>query len=565
MTDAIQRFTPVIIAPTDDASEKLAKMRLNSLGSLYWFIKSALRRKRLVDHLHRPWCISLERDHLKDVYELPRDHFKSTICSEGFPMWRALPFDNRDEDRFRKLGYGDEFIAFMKRVHKRDSRNLLVCENITNAAKLGTRVSGHYSSGAIFRVLFPEILPDSSCTWSSFSLHHKRSPGAAPHGEGTFDFLGVGGALQSRHYDGLIVQDDLVGRKAIESISIMEKTIDYHRLVVGAFENPDENTHENDEFIVGNRWSYGDLNSHIREHEPWFKIVTHSALGGCCPDHPADTPIFFEEFSLEKLERWRKRLGNYHFSCQFLNNPAAPENADFREEWLNHFEIEDASPSNGYKQMIRHEVRDGIVRKDFEISHLRLGLCVDPNHSGNQGLGRCRHAIMVVGLSADGYYYLLDCWAKASGYDEFYAKIFELAGKWKLTKIGVETVAAQKYIGHHIEWLAKSKGQFLRIIPLKGETEGPDGELTRKKEWRIRNVLAPIFEACQFYTQRKYQDFLGEYTTFPRGRFVDQLDALAYIPQLIKAPQRYEDHMKALLANQAGARKVNAPYSSGVN
>jgi len=39
-----------------------------------------------------------------------------------------------------------------------------------------------------------------------------------PHGEGTYDFLGVGGALQSRHYNGILIQDDLIGRKAIESI-----------------------------------------------------------------------------------------------------------------------------------------------------------------------------------------------------------------------------------------------------------------------------------------------------------------------------------------------------------
>src|SRR5258708_2796826 len=236
MTDATQSFAPVVIAPTDDHATKIAKMRTNSLGSLYYFIRSTLKRRRLVDHLHKPWCLSLEREHLKDVYELPRDHFKSTICSEGFPMWRALPFDSHDADRFRQLGYGDEFIRFMYRVHRRDSRNLLVCENITNAAKLGSRISGHYESNAIFRGLFPEILPDSSCTWSSYSLHHKRSPGCASHGEGTFDFLGVGGALQSRHYDGLVIQDDLVGRKAIQSISVMAKTIDYHLLLVVAFE-----------------------------------------------------------------------------------------------------------------------------------------------------------------------------------------------------------------------------------------------------------------------------------------------------------------------------------------
>lgn len=561
----MQSFTPVEILASDPPAEKIAKLRLNSQGSLFYFIKTTLKRKRLTDTLHKPWCRSLEKDHLKDVYELPRDHFKSTICSEGFPIWRALPFDNQDEDRFRKLGYEDEFVAFMKRMHRRDSRNLLVCENITNAAKLGSRISGHYQSNDRFRVAFPEIMPDSSCTWSNYSLHHKRSPGSASHGEGTYDFLGVGGALQSRHYNGLLVQDDVVGRKAIESISIMEKTVEYHQLIVGAFENPDSPTHENDEFIVGNRWGYTDLNSHIRENEPWFKVVTHSAMGGCCPEHPADTPIFPEEFSEEKLLRWQKRLGNYHYSCQFLNNPAAPENADFKEAWLNHFTIEEPNEKNGFKRMIRHEAKDGQTFKDFPVAHLRLGQTVDPNHSGNQGMGRCRHAIPVVGLSADNNYYLLDYFVKASGYDEFYNEIFNLAGEWGLRKIGLETVAAQKYIGDHIRWMSRMRGQTLGIIELKGEVEGPDGELTRKKEWRIRNVLAPIFEGGHFFAQRKHQDFLGEYTTFPKGRFVDLLDALAYMPQLIKAPQRYEQYMQSLLANQRGAREVNRPYSVSVH
>lgn len=546
-------------------------MRTNALGSLFYFTKNTLRRKRLTDHLHKPWCISLEKDHLKDVYELPRDHFKSTICSEAFPMWRALPFDGRDEVHFRSLGYEDEFIAFMKRMHRRDSRNLLVAENITNAAKIASRISGHYGSNALFRVLFPEILPDASCTWSASSMHHKRTPGSSPHGEGTYDCLGVGGALQSRHYDGLLIQDDLVGRKAIESVSVMEKTIDYHRLIVGAFENPDDASHENDEFIVGNRWSYNDLNSHVREHEPWFKIVTHGAMGGCCSDHPADTPIFPEEFSAEKLDRWRKRLGNYHFSCQFLNNPAAPENADFKPEWLNYFWLEEENEQNGYRRMIRHFVVDGLVRKDFPLAHLRLGMTVDPNHSGNAGLGRCRHAIQIIGLSADNNYYQLDSWAKACGYDEFYDTIFTKAHLWGVKKIGLESIAAQKYIGHHIVSMGRDRGR-LQIVELKGEVEGPDGELTRKKEWRIRNVLAPIFEGGNFFARRtgpegqvKFQDFLGEYTTFPKGRFVDQLDALAYLPQLIKAPQKYESYIQSLMANQRGAQRVGQSYGVRVN
>lgn len=541
-------------------------MRINSLGSLFYFIKKTLRRRRLTNTLHRDWCISLERDHLKDVYELPRDHFKSTICSEGFPMWRALPFTNQDEDYFRVLGYGDEYIAFMKRVHRRDSRNLLICENIANAAKLGSRISRHYESGALFRAIFPEILPDSSCVWSAYSLQHKRSQHADPHGEGTFDFIGVGGALQSRHYDGMIVQDDLVGRKAIESVSIMEKTIEYHQILPGVFENPESSTFENDEFVVGNRWSYNDLNSHIRENETWFRVESHSALGGCCDNHPADTPIFPEEFDLAKLDTLRERLGNYNFSCHFLNNPAAPENADFKEEWLSEFTIEEPNEKNGFRRMIRHAVVDGIVKKDFPVNHLRIGMSVDPNHSGNSGLGRCRHAIVVVGLSEDGNYYLLDYFAAACGYDEFYSKIFDLAAKWHLTKFGLETIAAQRYIAHHIQQMSQLRGTSLRIMELKGEVEGPDGELTRKKEWRIRNVLAPIFESFRFYYQKKrQQDFFGEYLTFPKGKFVDILDALAYVPQLIKMPQSYVEYTKQLHANQLGARRVNQPYCAEIN
>lgn len=480
-------------------------------------------------------------------------------------MWRALPFTLQDEDYFRVMGYDDAFIAYMKRVHRRDSRNLLVCENIANAAKLGSRIARHYESGALFRACFPEILPDSSCVWSSYSLQHKRSKDADPHGEGTFDFIGVGGALQSRHYDGMIVQDDLVGRKAIESVSIMDKTIEYHQILPGVFENPESATYENDEFVVGNRWSYNDLNSHIRQFEPWFRVESHSALGGCCSVHPADTPIFPEEFDREKLDQLRERFGTYSFSCHFLNNPAAPENADFKEEWLNYFAIEEPSEKNSWRKMIRHEVRDGNVKKDIPIAYLRIGMSVDPNHSGNSGIGRCRHAIDVVGLSEAGDYYLLDVWAEACGYDEFYAKIFHYADKWHLTKVGLETIAAQRYIGHHIQQMSALSGRSLRIIELRGEVEGPDGELTRKKEWRIRNVLAPIFESYHFYTQRRFQDFLGEYTTFPKGKFVDQLDALAYLPQLIKMPQNYGQYMKQLQNNQIGARKVNQPYCSEIH
>lgn len=557
MTQIFQPIDPTGKPPT----EALRAHRLNCLGSLYYFIKVGLRRKRLTEHLHLPICRSLERRFIKDVYELPRDHFKSTICSEGLPIWWALPFSQQDIDDFKALGYNDEFIRWQFQVHDANSRTLLVSENITNAAKLGKRIRWHFESNALYRALFPETLPTTQEIWTNFSLHVRRpaSGTGGGHGEGTFDFIGVGGALQSRHYNRGVVEDDLVGRKAVESPSIMENTIDYHKLIVGAFESGEgEADHEINELVVGNRWSYHDLSSHIRENEPWFNVVMHSALGGCCAQHSPDQPIFPEEFSFDKLMRLKERLGSYHFSCQFLNNPAAPENADFQADWMRYYHTEMRPDNCDY---VVHEVADGVVKKDLKYRHLQIAMVSDPNHSGNAAAGRCRHAIVVVGLSSTGDYYLLDCWAQHSSYDSYIAQIYRLAEKWGLRRFGLETVAAQKYLAYHISYRNLVENRHLKIVELKGEVEAPDGTMTRKKEWRIRNVLSPIFENGRFWCSKRHMDFIGEYTTFPKGRFCDILDSLAYIPQMFKGSVSYQANLDWKLLNQRMARLVNQPYA----
>lgn len=561
----MQVFAPKPLAGLPPA-EAIATIRFNCQGSLYHFIKTGLRRKRLTTALHLPLCKHLETDHLKDLVEMPRDHFKSTIASEGLPMWKALPFSDSDEARFRAEGYGDEFIRWMRRTHDATTRILLVSENITNAAKLGSRIRRHFESGALYRTLFPETLPTSSEVWTNFSLCVKRPAGSDPHGEGTFDFLGVGGALQSRHYR-LAIQDDLVGRKAIESPSIMDKTIEYHQLLVGAFDQEDS-VEENDELIIGNRWGFHDLNSHVTEHELWFRHTRHSALGGCCAVHPADTPIFPEDFSFEKLLKLRIRLGSYNFSCQFLNDPSAPENAEFKPEWLNYYTLREDPQT--HEKFVQHFVTDGVVRKDIPVARLALTMVSDPAHATNAISGRCRHAIVVLGQSQEGNFYLLDSVAMQGNFTAYFDKLFELAEKWKVHKVGFEVIAAQKFAAYHINFLNRTKPWYIKIVELKGEVEAPDGTLSHKKEWRIRNVLSPLFEFGRFWMQAKnvngrpaalHQDFLAEYTTFPKGRYVDQLDSLAYAPQLLKNPvnaQRYHD---LLQSNLAMMRKVNTPYS----
>jgi hypothetical protein len=167
----------------------------------------------------------------------------------------------------------------------------------------------------------------------------------------------------------------------------------------------------------------------------------------------------------------------------------------------------------------------------------------------------------VLGISPEGNYYLLDTWAQSSSHEIFFNKIYAMAEKWRCKKVGFETCAGQSLALPHIKYLNTVRPWRINITELKGEVEGPDGEITTKKEWRIRNILGPIFEFGRFFMQRKQQDFLGEYTTFPRGRYCDQLDALAYAPQLLRTPMNAQVADAMLRQNKQMSRQIAQPYS----
>lgn len=567
-------------------SEKQTAFRLNCLMDLYYFSTVVLGKSRFSKNadrsknLHYQMCLTVMKDGLKEGIEIPRDHFKSTVYSECFPIWRALPFGRREEDCFSAIGYTDLYIEWMRRTHSQDIRILLVSETIKNAIKLGVRISNQYENNTLFRKLFAEIIPTEKETWTNESLHQRRTAAGKGHGEGTFDFIGVGAALQSRHYN-IVVQDDLVGREARKSPIVMTDTIDYHQILVGATDNdPNNPGRDFDEIVVGNRWSHDDLNSHIRQEEPYFSWTTHSALGGCCSLHPFGEPIFPEAFTREKLLRWKRRLGSYHFSCQFLNFPIDPSKVRFNMADLRYFNFEKVTgalcipkelpPAKGklfevskpqqYRIAIRHHVAEGDVEKDVFPRNLKRYIIVDPNHGGahlGQEVGkdgRCRHAIAVTGVSTEPRrIYLLDQWAKACSIDEFVERIFFYTIKWKLREIHVEAVGAQKYLLYHLNYFIEQHKHTrpelcgIRIVELKTP------QTANAKPERIENFI-PIVERHELWLDvNNCVEFKEEAEQYgQRKGLIDLLDVLSYGPQVWKfdtvATEKVDEFMQKQMA-----------------
>jgi len=577
------KWVEIPIHNDDSAAAKKMAMRLNAHASLYYFSRNVLGHMRLSRDFHGYMCSELEQDTVRTVMEVPRDHFKTTIASVSAPMWWALHFSNQDEDLMYALGYSEEWIRWMHRAHFSSTRTLIASETIANARKIGVKIDGQYHSNAGFRFLFPEIIPKDDARWNQDSMTHNRLDGEY-HGEGTFDFIGVKGALQSRHYNRQIV-DDPVGEKAINSDIVMEGTIDWVKKLPGAFDSDPQRPHAlADQLFIGNRWSHRDLGTWLRKNVPDMHYITHAADGSCeqrgCKIHRSGIPIFPEEFTMEKLAGIRAIEGSYNYHCQFLNNPVAPEAVRFKESWLRTYHIDvwhepktsndvgsddrtrianwgqltdrnrlealgiledkaeaaGATPERLKKAMV-HDVRMGETIGDIRAGELDRFAFLDPNHSGE--FGRARNAILVVGVynrpPAQRRIYLLDCWAKASSHEEWLDAAFStraghrgLVVKWRCHAVYIESeVAGQQGWKYAIKERVKTMGLEASFSIRSLTTD-------RAENSKINTILGmeSIYENGFWWVRKTgLEEWMDEYSQYPNGATIDLLDLSGYIPQ----------------------------------
>jgi hypothetical protein len=562
-----------------------AVARLNSLGSLFWFSKYTLRHSRLSPNLHGYLCRQLETDSLRLALEVPRDMFKTTLASVSGSMWWALPFNDSDEELMRKLGYGDAWMRWMRRAHDACTRTLIASETIDNAAKIGIRIDGHYQSNSLFRDLFPEIIPRDSeqwgpegnrgkkkARWNLHSMTHNRPDGwSSPHGEGTYDLIGVKGALQSRHYRRQIV-DDPVGEKAIKSDMVMKDTCEWIKKLAGALDSdPLDPDKLEDQLFIGNRWSQRDVGEWLRKNQPKMRFETHSAEGGCCAMHPAGQSIFPEEFSMDKLAQLRQIWGPYDYSCQYLNNPIDADSVRFKMDWLRHFSIDAfkdrqnitvansqqisklPTPAEVLRNLEREELRGAIperlkagifheTKNGETIEDMRAGLLhrvaiLDPNHSEESG--RSRNAIIVVGLyfnpPAPRRIYLLEAWAESGSHDNMIGKLLSmregdmgLAFKWRVHHIYLESkVAGQQGWFKFFQERIRNMGVAASFSVRELKTD----RTANAKRTRILGMEVLYENGFVWVNRQGCQPFLDEYQVYPNGTTIDLLDVMGYSAQ----------------------------------
>jgi hypothetical protein len=541
------KFRPLTIPDCNDGAYKDA-VRLNSLGSLFFFAQFTLKKSRL-RLLHHQMCRSLECEDLHLVLEEPMRHFKTTM-GIALSIWWALPFTERDEVQMREYlsllgrtsGEIDAWCAWMRKAHNQNTRTLVTHEIEGRAIAMGKEIDEHYLNNDLFRYVFSDVLPRNTDTWNDHHKFQRRVKGAGniDATNGTYEYRGVGGALQGVSADS-VINDDSVGKEAQRNMlqgggEIMEDIYRWWQQTTTRFDSGSyTGSGLGRQLVIGNRWGHDDLNSKIRKKHREFKFETHSAEGGCCKLHPAGKPIFPEEFSIEKLAHIRATLvsetgSNYDYAHFFLNQSVLPEECIFNPDWKRHYRFKQSRPDLALEDvrnhlLIEHEVYNAQSVADLPAGVLHRRMLVDLAHAKKRK--RCNHVVLVVGWNPESdKLYILEVYAKNQGYAALTDKIYEIAHRWSMSDMWLETVAAQDLMKFHIEERNRREKKPIYVNEL------PYDNSENAKKNRIE-ALEPLFKNSQVWCHRGQVEFIGEYDNYPASPTIDVLDALGYAPQTL--------------------------------
>lgn len=487
--------------------QEQARLKLRAQVEASTFVMaSVLGFRDITPSLHLEMCRWVDNGSIRKLGLVPRDHLKTSLWTIANSVKRIVCDPN--------------------------IRILLANETATNASHFLRRIQAVFEKNTTFQWLFPELIPNwtDKPKWSETEMLIPRSD---DYPESTIEVIGCGGAVVSRHYT-LIKLDDLVGKEASESAEVMRKTIDWYQLAESLLVAP-----YNEIQVFGTRWGWADMYSWMEKHEGDILDKFHRGVY----DPTSGEPIWPERFSRESLERIRRKIFAFKFSCQYLNSPNDPDGGSFREEWLHYYHLQgdDIRTPNGTL---------------IPTSTLRKFMRVDPAISERSG--SARSAIVVDGVHSDNRIFLLDTWAKRCQPFDMIEAIFDLQERWECEAVGIESVAYQRILKPVIEAEAERRGTWLNVICLT-----PDSR--ERKENRIRGALQPYLQRGLYWVRQEFTEWLEEYSLFPNGTTIDLMDATAYGPPLWDSPPSDEDEaeferQEDMFAQQMGGRCAVTGY-----
>ena len=484
-------------------------------GGLFFFTKAIMMRPKLQENLHLPFANFIQlhawnggpRLSNRKVAYLPREHFKSTIVSESFPLWLLACVDR------------NMTIAIVSAVQQ-------------NPEKWLRKIRTTIEHNTLFRWAFPEIRPGEK--WDATELVVTRDKGLGSEVQASISGYSLKSGLASQHHD-YIICDDLVNEQTAGSAVEMNRAIElYHSLeeilkgwldskgflVIGTPWGREDVIHEAmKEVERGTRYIWG-MGTGCQEIEmmPHFVLSEELKLlfpKELIPTCPMDSPILPSECGVEKL----LHIKNQSTEKLYLNYGCKPYDAGrngFNLQLVRNFaELPDGTLECECHRDHKHHLKDATVAVSSDPAYIK-------------GKENCETSILMAAGFACGCKFLLDEWGESIHVSEYLNRACYYANKHKsyLRFWGIEDEALQATLK---EWLLERQrtGAFplsVQIISLKAKQRAKDSRIAGSQEpvnngfWHKRPAM----------TVKAGENTLGQLFQWPYSHKRDRADAFAY-------------------------------------
>jgi len=386
-----------------------------------------------LDYLHFDICREADKNRIDEMWLLPREHLKSTILTISRTIQRVL--------------------------RNPSETHLIANATLDNARRFLSEIKQHLQGNSTLRYLYPFIC--KPLKWDETQIVLPRK---AIVKEATITAAGVGQAFASQHYDS-ITFDDLLNEKNTENFEQIEKVIRWFKQIYPLLKPNGKRT------VIGTRWDLSDLYSYIqKEYKQDFWVYVRKVIED-------GRFIYPKKFNQERVDKLKRTMKLFLYSCQYENNPVATEDQLFKEEYFSDkFTKEDITYKQGFRKFI----------------------IVDPASTKKKNSDYT--AMICLGIDTDRTRYVVEARRDKYTPQEQIDAIFQMVERNDVSIVGIESFGFQSYLKFNLEkemqrrdklspeekkWQGIKK-TFFTIIELS-----PKG---RSKEDRI-SALEPILRS----------------------------------------------------------------------
>lgn len=491
----------------ESIESKIKVMARLGRADLLFFMRNILGYDWVNEIEHRELCDFLMGDAVRggkkrkkfSVVAAPRDTLKSTICSQGYPLWRMVRGDvdlrvlldgeNRDLSQARLSGI----------QHKLETSLMFgKCYGDWNGRKEGYKWNEEEATVSVRK---------------STSIR-----------EASFETSGVDVVKNSRHYD-IIIPDDCHSDKNSRARDQIQKVIDHYKVLQPMLE-------PNGEFlIVCTWWDDKDANR-------WFIEMMGADvsvfLRTCYLDSKRTKPRYPVRLPIATLALKKKIMGPRLFGLQYLLECISEDDALFREEDLQ------LAPAKEIPKNLRR--------------YLLVDPAGDPTAINSARRDSDNWAIAVVAVSPTGMLYLLDLALGLFNPTEGVEEIIKMIVAYNPHVVGIE----KSGLGNTAFFVREKLRQMGRLAIVEDLKPSGRSKVERVSglEPYVRMRRFKISSDCPFR-----EEVIEEFVKFTRygskAKHDDAIDACAYALDMI---QKYGVAVDDSVRNQELGRAEDLMY-----